>query len=435
MSQRYLIIGNGIAGVNAGERIRALDPEAEITIITDEPHPFYSRPGLMYYMMGTLELKDLYCHRYEGDWYGRHRLRLVYDRVERIETEAHLCHMQEGGTQPYDRLLLATGAVPIRPPWEGCDLEGIFHLNTLADSQATLDYMESHPVKRAVVIGAGLTGVELAEVFRHHKLDVTMLEHSPTFFPKALSVEQSPVIEAELARHKVELHLGVSVTDFLGENGAVAGVATEDGTTYPADIAGVAVGVGANTGLAGSTGIEVRRGIVVDDHQRTSAPDIYAAGDCAEVPIDFWAGSFVEALWYTARLQGEVAGENMAGGDRTYSRESYNVAKFFGVDYAQVGAFRYPGDDYEEFTVVAPDLKNAVRVIHKDEKVVGLVSLGSRIIRPELTRILVSGNPAEAVRTELEDALLRPPKRSWLRRLFGETMPHTPVHVTRGNGR
>ena len=435
MSQRYLIVGNGMAGVTAAERIRVLDREGEIAIVTDEPHPFYSRPGLMYYMMKTLELKDLYCHRYEGDWYGRHRFELIYDRVERIDTDAHLCHMHEGRTQPYDRLLLATGAVPIRPPWDGLELGGIHHLNTLADAQKTLDDLGGRSAKRAVVIGAGLTGVELAEVFRHHKLEVTMLEHSSTFFPKALSVEQSPVIEAELARHGVELHLGVSVTGFIGQNEAVAGVTTEDGTTYPADVVGVAVGVGANIGLAKASGIKVARGIVVDDHQRTAAPDVYAAGDCAEVPIDFWTGSFVEALWYTARLQGEVAGENMAGGDRAYSRESYNIARFFDVDYAQVGAFRYPGDPYEEFTVVSPDLRDAVRVVHRGDRVAGLVSLGKRFLRPQLTRFLISENPVDAVRAELEEVLLRPPIRNWFSRLFGSSMPEEPVKVTRGEGR
>lgn len=309
----YVIVGNGIAGVTAAQHLRRLDPGGQLTLITNEPTPAYSRPGLMYYMMGHLKEWDVQVLR--PDDYRRLGVTLKYAAAVRVSPAADTLELASGASVSFDRLLLATGSLPRHMTEAGHTLTGLHHMVTFTDVKGILQDMRKG--LRAVVIGGGLLGAELAEVWRHFGLHVTVLVREPWYFSKGLSEPQGRIVEHALRRHRCELYLNEEVAQFTGDR-RITGIVTKSGKTIPADIVGVTVGVEPNNGLARASGLAVNRGIVVDQTLRTSRPNVFAAGDCAEITPGGTTPGAIEQLWYSAIRQGELAARSMCGDTRPY---------------------------------------------------------------------------------------------------------------------
>ena len=360
-----------MAGITAARTIRRIDPEASITIVTDERMPFYSRPGLMYHMMGILKEWDLTIAR--GHFYESLKIDLIYDTAKRIQPEENTVELGSGAKLQFDRLLIATGSKSRAIGIPGSDLTGVHYMYSLTDCKRIMS--ETKKGMRAVVIGGGLLGAELSEVWRHAGLDVTFLVLEPWYFPKALSEPQGRIVEAEIRKHKCALHIPEEVVEFKG-NSRVSQVLTKSGREFEADIVGVAIGVTPNTDFAKSSGIDVGKGIIVDQTLSTSREGVFAAGDCAEISRET-SGTFIEQLWYSADKQARTAARNMCGDSISYNTGLfYNTAKFFDLDYVSIGASRRPSDGQDEETVVARNGRAARRLVYRGDIVTGITSIG-----------------------------------------------------------
>lgn len=373
----HVIVGNSIAGIEAALAIRAKDASARITLIGDEhEHPF-ARVSLMYVMCGQLSLKDTEFH--DRELYTRMRFERVRDRVVGVEPSSHRLRLEKGGELAYDKLLLAVGSKARRLPWAGAyDAPGVHHFVTLSDLAALDD--AARPGQHVAVVGGGLIGVEVAEVLHLRGLHVHFLIREPWYFPVALDRAEAEVVAAHLRGHGVDCRTGTAVNrlerrggkllldDALEVDLVVGAIGVEPATRFLAD-SGIAL-------QPGSGGIETR-----DDLGSTSAPDVYAAGDCATVT---WADGSrrPEQLWYTARDQGRVAGRAMAGEKVTYRRGTwYNSAKFFDVEYTTAGFVPPAGTVREGWSTwyqQVPGQTVTQRIVCKGGVVKGFNALGGR---------------------------------------------------------
>jgi len=370
---RHVIVGNGMAGITAARALGRLDPGARITIVTDEATPFYSRPGLMYYMMGYLKEWDLRIAR--DGFYRELGAELKHDTAVRISADDDVLELASGERLPFDRLLIATGSKSRRPNVPGADLDGVHFMYTLQDCKRIVS--RSRRGMKAVILGGGLLGSELAEVWRHLGVNVVQLVREPWYFPKGLSEPQGRIVETETRRHGVELHLNEEAAEF-GRNGKVSKVITKTGKEFEADAVGVTIGVEPNPDFATASGIATARGVLVDETLRTSRANVFAAGDCAEIRDGNGQGTYIEQLWYSAARQGEAVARAMCSDVRPYdSGIFYNSAMFFNVDYVAIGSVRSPGDDLAEETVVSRDGRAARRFVHRSGLVTGITSVGA----------------------------------------------------------
>ena len=341
----YVIVGNGVCGMEAALALRRKDAEARITLISDEHDHFYSRTALMYVFAGQMRLRD--TEPYDRGLYERLRFERVRERVAELEPQGKSLRFEGGSTLAYDRLLLAVGSRARPAPWPGAAGPGLHYFVTLRDLEG-LDH-EAKPGQRAVVVGGGLIGVEVAEILLARGLQVTFVVRENWYFPLALDGREALMVAEHLRAHGVDVRLGVNVEEVRrGPDGALAGVRLGDApravvasgaADVPCDLLVCAIGVVPNTGFLATSGLRLAKGgaIEVDDALRASAPDVWAAGDCANVT---WADGSrrPEQLWYTARDQGRVAAASMLGDGATYRRGSwYNSAKFFDLEYTTAG--------------------------------------------------------------------------------------------------
>jgi NAD(P)H-nitrite reductase large subunit len=332
MPQHFVIVGNGIAGVTAARMIRKAS-RSRITMVSEEGlHP-YARTSLMYVFMGQVRWKDTWL--YEEGFYRKNRIERVHDRVVDLDASERTLTLRDGGTMDYDRLLLATGSSPFSPGWPGDGLGGVHHLWGIADVERI--EQDARRVRHAVVVGGGLTGVELAEMLRSRGIGVTFLVRDERFMGAALPPEESELVEAEIRAHGVDLRLGEELAAIEGD-AQVAGVVTGGGERIAAQAVGLTVGVRPNLSALGRSGIETARGILVDKQMRTSHRGVWAAGDCAEHRNPPPGVPPVEQLWYSARRQGVAAARSMLGAADSYRRGVFfNSAKFFRLEWQQYG--------------------------------------------------------------------------------------------------
>jgi len=370
----YLIVGNGVAAVNAIEAIRARGDQTPIVVLTDQECAFYSRPALYYIMLGRIEFADAWGR---PDYFYRDRgadLRCS-TQVGKIDPEAHTVEVTGQGPLKYSRLLLATGTRGRVLPWAAQALRGIVTLNTLLDVIDVTELLSNS--QGAVIAGGGLTSIELVEVCRHWGVPTTFVMRGDRFLDKQLTDGEAELIHRRLRTGGVDVRTREEIVEVTGCGGRVARVVTESGHEIAADIAGCAVGVTPNKELAEEAGGETARGIVVDPQMRTTLPDVFAAGDCAQVRGPDGTPQRAELLWYVAADMGEVAGANMAGGGEAYHRRVFlNVSEFCGLDFCGVGSI-VPGQPDVEETVIGDDgAEGSIRLVLRDGVLIGACFLG-----------------------------------------------------------
>lgn len=370
----YVIVGNGTAGVTAAQNIRRLDPQSAITIVTDEPVPYYSRPGLMYYMMGSLKEWDLHIAKDEG-YYRSLGVVLKYDTAVRIREGEDVLELASGESLPFDRLLLATGSNSRTLGVSGEDLDGVRFMYTVTQGKQIM--REWRRGMKAVVVGGGLLGAELAEVWCHAGVDVTFLVREPWYFPRGLSEPQGRIAEEAARRAGCDLYVDEEIAELRGSS-KVSRVMTKSGKEFQAEAVGVTIGVEPNIELAKASGIATGRGVLVDSALATSRPNVYAAGDCAEIKLADSGRTLIEQLWYSADKQGRAAAFSMCGDPRPYDPGIFfNSAMFFDVDYVSIGSGRYPDDGQDDETLVSPNGRAARRFISRSGVLTGMTSVGA----------------------------------------------------------
>lgn len=310
MNRRYVTIGSGPAAIAAAEAIRSQDPGGEIVIIGAEPYGYYSRPGLAYYLADEVPEDRLFPFRPED--FARLNIQLILKRAMSIDAAGHRVTLEDGRTVSYDRLLLATGAraIPVRVP--GAELEGVVKLDDLEDARGLIK--RSRRAKAAVVVGGGITALEIVEGLLARRVNVHYFMRQDRYWSNVLSEEESRLVERGLQSRGVHIHYFTELASIIGRQGHVTAVETAKGEEIPADVVAVAIGVLPHKELAEAAGLRCRRGVVVDEHLRSTDEDIFAAGDVAEVCEPLTDRYTVEVLWSSAAAKGRVAGLNMSGG-------------------------------------------------------------------------------------------------------------------------
>jgi NADPH-dependent 2,4-dienoyl-CoA reductase/sulfur reductase-like enzyme len=340
--RRYVIIGAGAAGIAAAEAIRSHDATGHITLLSEEPQGYYSRPGLAYYLTGEINERQLYPFN-ERD-FKQLGFRPMAAPAARIHPGEHWLELRDGKFLRYDRLLVATGSSAVRSKTPGEDLRGVVKLDNIGDAHQILELARRK--QPAVVVGGGITALEIVEGLVARKVKTHYFLRKDRYWHNILDEIESRIVEERLREHGVSLHYHTELTEILGREGRVVGVRTQDGRSIPCGMVAIAIGVRPRTELAASSGLKVDRGILVDEYLETSQADIFAAGDVAQVYDPFTGKSVVDTLWGPARGQGTVAGMNMTGRRVPYVKPiAFNVTRLAGLTTTIIGMVGRGDDD------------------------------------------------------------------------------------------
>ena len=343
---RLLIVGGSDAGISAGLRARELAPEVEATLVVADAYPNYSICGIPYHLSGEVPDWRALAHRSRADLEAAGLELLLCHTARHIDTAARkLTVTDPNGAEvalAYDTLVVATGATPFRPPITGLDrlgaAEGVHLLHTMDDTFAVADTLTRRPAARAVIVGAGYIGMEMADALSLRGLAVTVVEALPQVLP-TVDPELAALVEADLASHGVEVVTNTTVTE-IRHTGEELHVSGAGGFARSTELVLVVVGVRPDTTLATAAGatIGARDALAVDRQMRTNLPGVYAAGDCVQTYHRVLDTDGYLPLGTTAHKQGRVAGENAVGGERTFAGSlGTQVVKIFDLAAARTG--------------------------------------------------------------------------------------------------
>lgn len=359
----HLIIGAGAAGVSAAKEIlKNRSEDDQIKIFTDENYSFYYRPRLIECLSGEVEVEEIIIN--DQQWFAENDIDLhLEEKIMEIDTEAKTVKSDQG-VYNYDKLLLANGSHCFVPPFSGVELENIFTLRTAADLKKINQAAEK--AKKAVVVGGGLLGLEIAYNFAKAGLDTTVLEVAPYLLPMQLDKKGGDLLEKKLKENNVKVVTDASTKGFEGEQRVEKVILEEQ--EIEADLVLISTGVRSNTSLVENLEIEKDKGIKVDSRMQTSIPDIYAAGDVAEFDGKFYG------IWPPSLEMGRVAGTVMSGGEAEF--EGYvpsHKLKVAGINVVSLGELN-KDDNYEE--EIIEDNDSYIKVIKEDGMRIGALIVG-----------------------------------------------------------
>ncbi|NPV77357.1 MAG: FAD-dependent oxidoreductase [Anaerolineae bacterium] len=412
--RRYLIVGSGVAGVSAAQTLRRLDPAGEVTMVSYDPFGYYSRPGLAYYLTNEIGEKQLFPFQ-EKDWQAL-KIRRLRAWVSRLHPAEHRLELSDGASLVYDRLLLATGsqALPLGIP--GADLEGVVKLDDLADARRILNLCKR--ARRAIVIGGAITALELVEGLRACRLQVTYLLRGSRYWSGVLDETEARLVERRLAEEGVHILPHTELAAFQGQRGRLTGAVTTTGQHIPCDLAAAAIGIAPRKELAAAAGLRTERGILVNDYLETSAPDIYAAGDVAQIVDPLTGEAALDTLWGPARRSGAAAAQNMAGEAARYLKQvPFNVTRLAGLPVTIIGRVGQ-GADQDVAGIVRGDsetwrqLPNAIiveqsyevnrlRLLVGERALVGAVVMGDQTLSRPIYELVRGGVDLSSCREAL----------------------------------
>tara|TARA_R110002072_G_scaffold274791_2_gene435736 strand:- start:3110 stop:4411 length:1302 start_codon:yes stop_codon:yes gene_type:complete len=410
--EHIAIIGNGIAGVTAARHIRKLS-DKKITIISGETDHFFSRTALMYIYMGHMKYE--HTKPYEDWFWEKNRIELKKAWVSKVTPEENKLTFATGETMHYDQLIIATGSKPNKFGWPGQDLKGVQGLYSKQD----LDLLEENApnnkiCKRAVIVGGGLIGIELAEMLSTRKIPVTFLVREKDFWGNVLPKSDAKLINNHIREHHIDLRLGANLKEILSDaNGrARAVIISETGEEIPCDLVGLTAGVSPNIDFLNESGIELGRGVKVNRFLETNYENVYAIGDCAEQQEPTGERRSVEAVWYTGRMMGEVVAQTICGNKTAYKPGHwFNSAKFFDIEYQTYGwVFPKPREGENHFHWQHPDGKKCITINFNSQsrKFLGINTFGIRMRHEVFDRWLSEERTLDEVIENLEQAHFDP---------------------------
>ena len=375
---KYVIIGGSAGGIGAVEAIREVDPMGELTVISEEPFPQYSRPMISEYISREATLETM---KYRGDqfWKKNNVQTLTGRTAVNIDFTKKQVELEGGTKVDFEKLLIATGGRPFVPRMEGGEKDGVFTFTELSSAKGLESKLEQS--KSAVVIGGGLIGVSAAEALVKRGINVILVELEEHILNLILDDKASEIAEKVLSEAGVTVITGQTVQRILGRKdneGSVGGVVMTDGKEIPCDLVVVAIGVIPRTELIKETEVKLNRGIVVNRFMRTNIPDVYACGDVAEAHDFLINGNRVLPLWPLAHIGGRVAGYNMAGKKAEYAGGTVmSSLKYFDLPIIAVGNTN-PEDigNYDVLVEHQPEKIVYKKILVKDNVIVGFIFLG-----------------------------------------------------------
>ena len=379
--KRLLVIGAGIAGLTAAENARASSSEVAITLISDEEELPYYRLNLTRLLAGEVGEQSMAMH--DESWYAEAGIELVVGEVAAIDRQEHWVKLQDGTTLPYDRLLLANGSHAFVPPIPGSERKGVHTLRTLQDTRSILKYAAAGG--RCAVIGGGLLGLETAGALHRQGMEVVIVERFGRLLPRQLAEPAAVMLQAHLEDLGIEVRTAVNTEEILGDD-AVNAVRLEGGEELAADLVVISAGVRPNSYLARQAGIEVNRGVLVDDRMCTSDADIFAAGDLVE------HRGLVYGIWPAAYAQGMVAGANAVGGSLSFAGLPFSnrLKVLDDVDVYSIGQFEPTDGSYR--VVEQQGDGTYIRLVCHDGKLVGANLYGDTGLAGAIAQAIESGS-------------------------------------------
>ncbi|MFP9190978.1 NAD(P)/FAD-dependent oxidoreductase [Natronosalvus vescus] len=380
----YVIIGDGISGSSAAETLREEDPESSITVITDEGEPLYNRILIKEHAKGKLPEAPISIH--DEGWYEERDITLSLNtHVTTVDTDKKMVRTHEKADISYDKLLIATGGTPTQLPVENSDADGIHHFWTFQDARKIRESAEA--ADDAVIVGAGLLGIDFAAVCGSQDVAGKYLMRGDRWWRYALSADGAEIMHDGMRDVGVEPVFDSGVSEFVvDDNGCVEAAIDANGDRYPCDFAGVAIGLTFNTEFLRETDIEQENGIVVDQYMQTNVDDVYAAGDLTQFYDVLLGEQAQNGSWGSAKEQGRVAAVNMAADDDAEEFEwvsSYSITHF---DFPFL-SFGHPtlGDEHAERRYSDTEWR---RIAFKDGKVIGGVLIGDLSAQSKLKQLM-----------------------------------------------
>jgi NADPH-dependent 2,4-dienoyl-CoA reductase/sulfur reductase-like enzyme len=385
IEEKIYIIGNGVAGVNAALSLRRLSA-IPICIVSDESDYFFSRTALMYVFMGQMRLKD--TQPYENSFWVDNKIELKKATVSKVEPDNNKIIFSDDSFDFYAKLVIATGSIPLKLPLQNSNLKGIasfYYLNDLEKLK-----IQTPTIKDALIIGGGLIGIELAEMLVSKGINVVFLIREPYFWSNIISKKEGKLIEKQIIKHGVKIHFETETKAFVGnENEEIIAVETTTNERISAQYVCVTIGVKPNINFE-IEGLVINRGILVDEFLETNLPNIYAAGDCAELSHAAHGRRSIEAVWYTAKAMGESLGSTLAGQKTIYKQGNwFNSAKFFDLEYQTYGIVPAVCEEFQSEFYFEKDDKMIRFVFNKISKeFLGVNTWGIRLRQDFFERIL-----------------------------------------------
>lgn len=371
----YLIVGNSTAAAAAAEAIREHDGEGTMALVSDQTSHIYSPPLISYVLGGKIPEANLF-----------HKPRDFYRQVnaaarlgvcaETLDPAGRQLRLADGVCLGYEKLLLACGGTPIVPDMPGTDLQGVHTFTRYEDMVRVREHISRHGVTQAVVVGGGMIGVKAAEALALLGIETTLVELMDRVLAQALDATGSQMARQALERKGIRVITSTAVSSIGGHDNMVQGVTLDSGSRLPAQLVVVAVGVRPNVKLAADAGLEVNRGVLVDEQMRTSDAHVYAAGDVAEAWDPLQQERRPIAIWPGAHMQGAVAGANMTGCERCYEGSiAMNSIQVCGLPTMSVGMIS-PPENAETLEYQAPDKSAYRRFFITEGRIVGAIFVG-----------------------------------------------------------
>ena len=360
----------------------------------------------MYIFMGHMRYKE--TKPFEDSYWDQQRIGLLRAWVTQVDSAAKKLTFHDGGTLQYDKLLIASGSKPNKFGWPGQDLEGVQGLWGLYDLHSL--YETAQRTRHAVIVGGGLIGIELAEMLHSRGVHITFLVRERSYWNRVLPAEESSMINEIIRESGMDLRLETELKEILGDDrGRARAIVTSKGETIECQCVGLTAGVSPNIDFLEGSSIPTGRGVLVDWSLKSEVPDVFSAGDCAELIDPSGKRNTVQQVWYTGKMQGEVAADNICGDARTYDPGLwFNSAKFLDLEYQTYGQvnFNVPGE--ESLYWEAADRRHSLRIVHVDGVCIGFNLMGIRWRHEVCERWLQEKRTVDYVIDHLRDAHFDP---------------------------
>ncbi|MGB0895883.1 MAG: NAD(P)/FAD-dependent oxidoreductase [Flavobacteriaceae bacterium] len=412
MEEHIVIIGNGISGITCARHIRK-HSNKKITVISGESEHFFSRTALMYMYMGHMTFE--HTKPYEDWFWKKNKINLIYNYVTSIDTSKHLLIFKDQSTLQYNKLVIATGSKPNKFGWPGQDLKGVSGLYHKQDLENIETYAPNNSTcKRAVIVGGGLIGIELAEMLHSRDIPTTFLVREPSFWGNVLPKEESAMINREIINNTIDLRLGVNLKAITSDHdGKVKSVIiAETGEEILCDFVGLTAGVSPNISMLKNSGITTNKGVLVNRFLETNMPNIYAIGDCAEQQEPKAHRKPIEAVWYTGRMMGETLAQTICGNKTAYAPGHwFNSAKFFNIEYQTYGQITALPQTHEtRFYWEHPDGDKCIHINYDKHthKFLGINTFGIRMRHEFFDKMLTQKATVNHVLEHFRDANFDP---------------------------
>lgn len=400
-----LIIGNGGAGASCARMLRKLQPSHEacaITMVSEEAPYHFSRPAMMYISTGQLTLE--HTKPYDDASWSEQAITLVHGRVAHLDAAQRTCALDDGRVLSADVIVLATGSVPVVPPQLDAKLQCVLTYTHLDDVRRLAEAMKG--ARHAVIIGGGLIAVECAEIFAcmledRSQSTITCIVREGGFYGNVLPEHESMIVTEHLRQHGVRVVTNTEAMRFVDVYGCIKEVELSDGSRILADCAIVATGVSPSIELAAASGIDCDVGIVTNEMFRTSQPQVFAIGDCAQPP---WG---VRQLWQAGRQQGEHVARVIGGQATAFTpAPEFNSAKFFELEWSTYGSVPRNSNQSNSRLFIDRDGVRCIRIAHDAAgRVLGIHALGVRLDQRVCERLICNATNMNSAIDDLDSII------------------------------